>query len=394
MLVEYLFEIPPLTTILLSLSLLIFLYKTKLRSKPSHSQPSPIPSTYLQIKPPSLQDPTQPTISILSYNIMSYSFTKTEWFPYVKTEYLYPKYRSPRIINEIETINADILCLQECDSDLFNDYYKKILEHELHYICIMHPSSYVYRNRKAVVNTVCYKKHLFTELNSTLLDLNDELCKIDESFTKHKEALIVQLEHKANKEKFIVISTHLYWNPEYEYVRYGEIARIVSYVYKKYKECALFICGDLNASPYSNVLRYIYGEEPDVDETSNKTIKGDFAKNKKYIELIYNNEQYKNHYLLRSAYDVYKAVLDGGNSDTTTCKRDNYNINHPDFTCYTNEVMANYDYIIYSPKHYELIELLKMPVDDGLIRKDRLPNKNYASDHLKVYAKFGSKLYN
>ena len=163
MLVEYLFEIPPLTTILLSISLLLFLYKTKLRSKPSPSQPSPIPSTYLQIKPPSLQDPTQPTISILSYNIMSYSFTKTEWFPYVKTEYLSPKYRSPRIINEIETINADILCLQECDSDLFNEYYKKILEHELHYTCIMHPSTYVYRNRKAVVNTICYKKHLFTE---------------------------------------------------------------------------------------------------------------------------------------------------------------------------------------------------------------------------------------
>ena len=125
-------------------------------------------------------------------------------------------------------MNADILCLQECDSDLFNDYYKKILEHELHYTCIIHPSSYVYRNRKAVVNTICYKKHLFTELNSVLLDLNDELSKIDESFARHKEALIVHLEQKANKEKFVIISTHLYWNPEYEYVRYGEIARIVS----------------------------------------------------------------------------------------------------------------------------------------------------------------------
>ena len=241
MLVEYLFEIPPLTFLLISISLILFVIFT--RSKPKSKAKTKLPSLpyeYISISSSHEKKP----ISLISYNIMSYNFTKLEWFPYVKSEYLYPKYRSPRIINELENINADILCLQECDNDLFAEYYKNILQVELGYTCIANPSSNP--NKKNVINVICYKTTMFTELDVNVIDLNEDLCKIDESFAKHKEALMVQLQLKETKEKFVVITTHLYWNPEYEYVRYGEIAKILSSAYEKYKK--MFLCSYVEIS--------------------------------------------------------------------------------------------------------------------------------------------------
>lgn len=368
MLVEYLFEIPPLTFLLISISLILFVLFT--RSKPKSKTKPKLPSLPYEYIPVASPSPDKKSISLISYNIMSYNFTKLEWFPYVKSEYLYPKYRSPRIINEIENANADILCLQECDNDLFAEYYKNILQVELGYTCIANPSSNP--NKKNVINVICYKTKMFNEIEVNVIDLNEDLSKIDESFAKHKEALIVQLQLKETKEKFIVITTHLYWNPEYEYVRYGEIAKILSTAYEKYKNVPLFLCGDFNACPKSNVLRYIYKEKPDYSEN----VKGDQYKNGKYIDIINGDEKYSNRYQLKSAYDGYKK-------EKTT-----YSESHPDFTTYTNEVIGNYDYIIYTEDSLRLVELLKVPTENEGIKKDKLPNKDFPSDHLKIGAKF------
>lgn len=377
MLVEYLFEIPPITFLIISVSLIILiLYSKGVNKQKPKTITEIIPFEYVKV--PEVSNTKKP-ISILSYNIMSYNFTKLEWFPYVKSEYLYPKYRSPRIINEIESVDADLLCLQECDNDLFTEFYKNILQEELGYKCVTHPPTNP--NKKNVINVICYKAKQFTELKVHIVDLNEDLGKIDETFSKHKEALMVQLQVKETKEKFVIITTHLYWNPEFEYVRYGQIAKILSTAYKEFKDCPLFLCGDFNSNPKSTVLKYIYNEKPDLSENG-AGLKGDISKNKKFIELISDNDFFKNHYSLRSAYDNYKILIDDKK------KGKDYSENHPDFTTYSNEVVATLDYIIYTEDKLEMVEVLKVPTNDEVIKKDKLPNKNFPSDHLKIGAKF------
>ena len=55
---------------------------------------------------------------------------------------------------------------------------------------------------RSVTNIIAYKKNAFIKEKSTHLELNQDLANLDESFMKHKEALIVLLRHKkTNKHK-------------------------------------------------------------------------------------------------------------------------------------------------------------------------------------------------
>lgn len=372
MILENILDFPPITTLLVCLSLILFFLLSGKKSKNQKQQfisVDHIPISYKKIADAKEESKT---VTVLSYNIMAYNFTKLEWFPYVKNEYLYPKYRCPKIVDEISQINADIVCLQECDSDLFNDFYKNFIEKELGYTTIIKPLTGSFKTKRNVVNIICYKPNYFELVNSRIVDLNEDLINIDESFSKHKEALIAEFVQKSSKKKFIVISTQLYWNPDYEYIRFGEIAQILSKVYQLYGKSTLILCGDLKSGPQSNVLKFIYNDIPRVDE---RNVSADFPKNKKFVDLISKDEKYKNKYNLRSAYDCYKEGT-------------NYAECHPSFTTYTNEIKSNIDYIIYTSDSLKLLNLLDIPCNNEIVRRDKMPNQIFPSDHFKLSAKF------
>lgn len=75
----------------------------------------------------------------------------------------------------------------------------------------------------------------------------------------------------------IVVSSHLYWDPKYDYVKYGQtnylMKRLGDFKFKTiqhYKtEPAVIICGDFNSQPHASSVSLIYN--------SNK-----FAKNNYY----------------------------------------------------------------------------------------------------------------
>jgi CCR4-NOT transcription complex subunit 6 len=309
------------------------------------------------------------TILVMSYNIMAYNFTKIEWFPYCPPEYLHPRHRAPRILNEIEQVNADVLSLQECDHDLFVEFYKPNLE-ALGYNCIFKAAS----ASRIVTNCIAYKNKLFREESWTYLDLNDELDKLDDSFCRHKEAIFVTLKHYATGKSVVVANTHLFWNAEFEYVKYGQMCMIVKLIQNKFPQLPIILCGDMNSTPNSNVIKYLYRKAPEILHT----IRGDFQKNKKFMELLWNENP--NKLELRSAYDVYKVSNSNDFED--------YADNHPDFSTYTHEFIGNLDYIIYSQKSLEVVELLKLPTHDHEVKAQKLPNSKYPSDHLKVGARF------
>lgn len=370
MLVEYLFEIHPITVLLISISVIIFIHKSYGKSqnkKKHHYEPTQI--EFKNYKKGVEGDKN--SILVMSYNIMAYNFTKIEWFPYCMPEYLHPKYRAPRILNEIEGVDADVICLQECDHDLFLEFYKVNLE-SLGYTCIFKIAS----TNRIVTNVIAYKKKLFKQEKWTYLDLNEDLEKLDDSFQKHKEALFLVLKHINTGKSLVVVNTHLFWNPDYDYVKYGETSKIVTHLEKNFPGLPAVFCGDFNSVPTSNILKYIYKKVPEVNTT-----KGDVQKNKKYIELFWSEH---NHNLqLRSAYDVYKQ--------SSNIENDDYADNHPDFTTYSHEFIGNLDYIIYTQNSLELTDLLRVPTHDTEVKGLKLPNYKYPSDHLKIGAKFRFK---
>jgi mRNA deadenylase 3'-5' endonuclease subunit Ccr4 len=320
---------------------------------------------YEKVEEKSVKD----TILVMSYNILSCTFTKIEWFPYCQPEYLHPKYRAPRILNEIERVNADVMCLQECDHDLFLEYYKPNLE-AMGYNVIFKATS----TSRIVTVCVAYKKKLFKEEGWTYLNLDEELDKLDESFVRHKEALFVTLKQFSTGKRVIIANTHLFWNADFEYVKYGQMSRILNYIEKNHKDSPVIFSGDFNSTPTSNVLKLVYKRAPEIS----LNIRGDYNKNKKFMEHFWNDQKLS--LSLRSAYDIYKV---GNNKDF-----EDFADNHPDFSTYTHEFIGTIDYILYSQKHLEVVELLKLPTHDVEVKSNKLPNSKYPSDHLKVGARF------
>lgn len=369
MFVEYLFEINPLTLLLIMISAIIFVYrntKTKKNSKVDIVFEN-IPIEYKSVK--KVENPESSAFLVMSYNIMAYNFTKIEWFPYCNPEYLHPKYRAPRILNEISQTDPDVLLLQECDHDLFLEFYKVNLE-DMGYKTVYMISN----TNRIVTNVVAYKKKAFTLDSYTYLDLNEGLEKLDEVFQKHKEALILVLTHTNTGRKVVVTNTHLFWNPDFEFVKYGQISKILNYLSENYQNMPHIIGGDMNSMPSSNVLRYVYKLPPVV----NVNQKGDFYKNKKYMEMFYNEKSHN--FALRSAYDVYRNE-----------KRADFNNiaeNHPEYTTFTHEFVGTLDYLFYTDDKIEVTDLLKCPTNDPEIKNMKLPNHKFPSDHLKVAARF------
>ena len=374
MLVEHLFEINPSTFLLITISFIYIVYKyTEKKETYKNVDYDEPPINFLSYKSENEINSNESklnTISIMSYNILAYNYTQPEWFPYCHEQYLSPKYRAPRILNEIEKSKFDIICLQECDFDLFIDYFKPNLE-ELGYTCKIKIGT----SKKKVSICTAFKKNLFKEENFHYLNLNDELGKQDDSFIKHKEAHVIQLKHIPSGKSFLLVNTHIFWNPKTEWIKYGQLHTITKFIENNYhKQLPTLICGDFNSTPDSNVLKLIYRREPLVGNDSE-----DNFKNKKFIEQFWNESKDLKIRELRSAYDVYKVSSVDDNSS--------YADNHPDYTTYTHEFSGNIDYILYSSQNIELVQLLKIPTHDTEIKGLKVPNHRYPSDHLKIGAK-------
>ena len=197
---------------------------------------------------------------------------------------------------------------------------------------------------------------------------------MDDCFHKHKEALILNLTHYESGTTIQVVNTHLFWNPEFEFVKYAQIAKILKYLEDTFKgKWPIIFCGDFNSTPNSNVIKYVYKQKPTL--SSNQ--KGDFNKNKKYIEKFYAESMHN--LKLRSAYDSYKV--------DEFKKTNEYAENHPDFTTYTEEFIGTLDYIFFS-EELELLEVLKVPTNNLDVKSKKLPNALFPSDHLKIAARF------
>lgn len=386
MFIEYLFDINPYTMILICLStifiLLFYYYPLSSKSKNDISKIEIMNSKFLSTSSLSINlINNEKNISLLSYNIMAYNFTKASWFSYCDPEFLHPKYRAPRIFKEIKQLNPDIICLQECDLDLFNEFYKPNFD-LLGYESVFNISN----PNRIVTIVIIFKKAKLNLTQKFYLDLNEDLEKIDESFIKHKEALICLFKHKESNKNLIIVNTHLFWNPEYEYVKYGQISKVLKYLEKQYLDEPIFLCGDFNSVPWSNVLRYIYRIKPMV----NSNTKGDYFNNKKFMEKFFNEDLH--HFTLASAYENYKLVLNqkefkNFNVNVDEIKFNEITDNHPEFTNFTEEFNGCLDYIIYTKNKISISDLLEIP-NNLEIKNLKLPNYKFPSDHLKIGCKF------
>jgi mRNA deadenylase 3'-5' endonuclease subunit Ccr4 len=69
------------------------------------------------------------TFTILTYNCLASNLAETQYFPQTNPIYLDFSYRSKLFERELQSFNADIVCLQEMHKDNFHQWLSPFLSH-------------------------------------------------------------------------------------------------------------------------------------------------------------------------------------------------------------------------------------------------------------------------
>ena len=191
------------------------------------------------------------------------------------------------------TASFDVLCLQEVD--IFEDVLQSFME-ELGYngVCVRrgHGDSAQLDGcaifyRRSVWTCAEFEEVHFDDLASlgstsnssdtfedgkddkdrnSSYDMKGALYGIVRSLLRKNTAALMVLEHVETKQKVAVSSAHLYWNPDYEYVKVAQSKYLTDRIYSLAKRHSanpinmvipVLICGDFNSMPNSFVYNFL-----------------------------------------------------------------------------------------------------------------------------------------
>lgn len=300
-------------------------------------------------------------LSILSYNILADKFTSNKKFYYANPQHLKFNYRSSVVLQELENLNPDIICLQEVDH--YRDFYKLKLKEKYE---LFEEEKYSMDADSIVVGLKKKKLEFISKKAIKFLNFVDSDYEIREDgnykrFLKGNVALVIEARLVESEQKIIIVNTHLYWNPDDEDVKLYQFMQIIEYLEEQYdKEANIIICGDLNSLPESKLIDFI--------KTNN--MKHGFYKNQEKIMKWNENISRNRKINLHSVYSRYKKT------------------GYPKFTNYTERFKGVIDYIFYnSDSLLSPYQILKIPRLDKKGEKG-IPNCNHPSDHLPVMAEF------
>lgn len=177
------------------------------------------------------KDMSEITFSCGTYNILSnYSAVRLGYPP---TWVLNPDYRKENILHNICSINVDILCLQEVETYNYEDFYKDQLELRCEYSSVFQPKgrSKNLTDSKSVDGCATFwKKSKFKIKENLVIDFyskfindyrfNKNINLVSRYGKKDNIALISIFEISQTKQTLIVVNVHLYWDPEYEDIKF------------------------------------------------------------------------------------------------------------------------------------------------------------------------------
>lgn len=185
--------------------------------------------------------PKKHTLTIASLNLLS------------KSENL--NVRVDNLIKEVETLNIDVLCLQEIlltDTEMVKEKFKQF---GFAHVAVGDPSLPAeVDDIKLLQQNIILSKHEIVE--TTLIDLNvEDLIK-----TRSPSAVCIKL--NINGYNVHITTAHLAWSAvvEWKRIRQAEIiSRHALHVRTNDPDSILILAGDLNAQENSSTLRYLKG---------------------------------------------------------------------------------------------------------------------------------------
>ncbi|WAQ95831.1 CNOT6-like protein [Mya arenaria] len=306
--------------------------------------------------------------TVMCYNVLCDKYCTRQQYGYCPSWGLNWEYRKKGIMDEIRTCAADIIGLQEVETDQFYNFFKPELERD-GYQGIFSPKSrartMTEQERKHVDGcAIFFRTSKFTLLKEHLIEFN-QLAMANAEGGLPPEGKINQ--------RLLITTAHMHWDPEFSDVKLIQTMMLMSELKKVVEESnasiqsteqgdcnsiPIILCGDLNSLPES-------GKVP------------------------------SNHIDFKEL--GYEASLQAFNCHDTSTHLTHmfrlakaYEDNIMKYTNYTFEFKGIIDYIFYSRKYMNLLGVLG-PMDENWFIENKVvgcPHPHIPSDHFSLFVEF------
>lgn len=319
--------------------------------------------------------------TVVSYNILSQSLLHNHNYLYNKCD---PKdlewpTRGHRILNELLGNRADIICLQEVESEHLSSLYRPKLAHH-GYDCLFKKKT----GLKVDGCAIFYKRNLFHLVNVKNVEFNRR--DIASQLNRDNVGIIAVLKPRSDrfeKTQLVVANTHLLFNPKQSKIRLAQMKLFLSELESISSDRQAFgqsedpchptiLCGDLNSLPNSAIIRYISqnsspsNQATDPSESSTSIPSSNDQDSESYMPL----QSYNHPFKFLSVYEFYD-------------KR-----GQPLVSTFSHCIV---DYMFYTPR-LQLESYKELLTERQLRDVEPIPNMEFPSDHITLVARFSLKL--
>lgn len=302
-------------------------------------------------------------MKILTYNILSPTLAKYQNYKnhkYCPIKYIKWSYRKNKILKQIKKLDVHILCMQEMENDIYNDFIPFMTK--LGYIGLFVP-----KNKKNINGCIdgcaLYIKNTYQFIKYKTIDyygnyvnlLNGNKKNINRA-KKPMCGLVCLIKKKKSNKVFCISTVHLVADPNKPDVKHLQILYVLQEIslMTNNGEIPFILCGDFNSLPDSSVY--------------NTIVNGTIDQNHKDF-LIPNSIKIKTNKLNIKADSVYKLIHN----------------TEPEYTNYVEIFNGTLDYIFVS-NHWKVKKARLINKKDKLTKRKYMPNSKIPSDHLPIYS--------
>ncbi|KAJ0715527.1 putative poly(A)-specific ribonuclease [Helianthus annuus] len=347
------------------------------------------------------------TFTVLSYNILSDTFATSDQFGYCPSWALSWPYRRQNLLREIVGYRADVVCLQEVQSDHFEEFFAPELDKHGYQALYKKKTTEVFNGSIMTIDgcATFFRRDRFShvkkyevEFNKAAQSLTDALVPSGQKkpalnrLVKDNVALIVVLEAKfsnygvdnpGKRQLVCVANTHVNVQQDLKDVKLWQVHTLLKGLEKiaASADIPMLVCGNFNSVPGSapHALLAIGKVDPLHPDLAVDPL-GLLRPTTKLIHTL----------PLVSAYSSF-ARIGGGLGYEQQKKRVDPATNEPLFTNCTRDFIGTLDYIFYSADSLTVESLLELLDEDSLRKDTALPSPEWSSDHIALMAEFRCK---
>lgn len=317
------------------------------------------------------------TFRVLTYNLLSEIYTNSQAYPYCPKWGLAWTYRRLNLLREITQYDADILCLQECQADHFDEHFSPYFS-RMGYTGVFKSKTRESMGRRGKIDgcATFYRKSMFVMRESTTVEYNavahsrTQAQRTLNRCLKGNVGLILVLDAVDGSGPIIVANTHLFWDPDLTDVKLFQVDAFLQELEMQSQrlgtDVPIIVGGDFNSEPVSSVYDLMStgtcGGRDDIGDDS-------------YGVLNTCRLQHGIH--LRSSYSLSGS--------------------EPKFTNYTNSFVGTLDYVWYTPETIVATALMEVPDRRQLFDNaqnadgvEGIPNTQWSSDHIALCTDFST----